>query len=358
MKRVVHVVGFLGCGGDTTAIENVYNYIKKNKLDIQFDFITHRGCNTEYVKKVRDNGSKVFILDGDVRKIGVFKYYLAIKKILRKERYDVIHFHTSFQSCIGLIAAKNCRINKRVCHSHTTAVQRKTSYFKEKVYLPICRILIRLNATSLVGCSKIANSFLYGKNSNSTVVYNGLDIKALKKVNTEKINIIKNKINSKEYDSIIGQVGRLDEMKNPFFTIELAEKMNNKLFVFLGDGVLREQIVKHINTKKIKNVLILGRVEDVNNYMSIFDYLLLPSKYGEGLPVTLIEEQIINNNCICVANDNVSEESNLGNVLFISINDKANWIKTLEEKKETKKRIDYSEFDIENTAKKWLNIYK
>ena len=85
---------------------------------------------------------------------------------------------------------------------------------------------------------------------------------------------------------------------------------------------------------------------------------MLPSKYGEGLPVVLIEQQIVNDKCICIANDNVSKEANLGNVSYISINDDAKWISTIKECKNKKtKSICYDNFDIKNTAIKWLSIY-
>ena len=54
--------------------------------------------------------------------------------------------------------------------------------------------------------------------------------------------------------------------------------------------------------------------------MKMFDVLLLPSKYGEGLPMVLIEEQITNSNCLCLTSNIVTEESNLGNVKFLELN--------------------------------------
>ena len=93
--------------------------------------------------------------------------------------------------------------------------------------------------------------------------------------------------------------------------------------------------------------------------MSIFNFLLLPSKYGEGLPVVLIEQQIVNHNCVCIANSNISKESNLGNVEFVDINEIKGWIEIINKREIDKpKKIDFSQFDINVSAEKWISIYK
>lgn len=357
--KVLHVVGFLGCGGDTTAIMNVKNYIDKNNLSIKFDFVTHDECNMEFVESLKHNGSNIYILPGDVRKIGVIKYIVQLRRILKANQYDCIHFHTSFQSAIGLIVSKWCNIKVRVCHSHTTSIQRKSSKFKELLYLPICRLIINVFSTKKVACSSEAYKYLFGKNKKIDVIYNGLDINKLQEISIDEIEMIKRKINYKKDYKIVGQVGRITDMKNPFFTLELAEKLKSQkfIFVFLGDGSLKKQLQEEIESKKLKNVFVLGRVSNVKAYMKIFDYLLLPSKYGEGLPVVLIEQQIINPNCICISNDNVTKEANIGRVEYIDIQNKSKWLDLLTKKMILTLNINYKEFDINITARKWLNLY-
>lgn len=356
--RIVHVVGFLGNGGDTSAIMNIYDYIKKNKLPYKFDFITHKGCDLKFVKKVEEMGSKVFILDGDVRKQGFFKYYKNIKKILKENKYDAIHFHTSFQSFVGLIAAKKEKIKIRICHSHTSQMQRKLNFILKSIIVPISKFFISKYSTKMVACSEVAAKNLFLRDKNYTIVYNGIDIKKIKTINKENVEKIKEKYNIKKTDICIGQVGRLSEMKNPLFTLKLASKLDEKYkFFFLGDGDLLDICKDYVEKNGINNVYFTGKVNNANEYMSMFDFLILPSKYGEGLPVVLTECQIINPNCICLANSNVSREANLGNVYYYSISDYKLWIDEIK-KKHTSSRIDYKKFDLNNTAEEWIKLYK
>ena len=102
MKRILHVVGHLGNGGDTTAIMNIMKYINDNNLDYCFDFLTHEGYNINYVNELKKEGTKVYVIEDDARVLGPYKYYQKINKILKNTAYDAIHFHTSFQSFVGL----------------------------------------------------------------------------------------------------------------------------------------------------------------------------------------------------------------------------------------------------------------
>lgn len=354
-NRVLHVVGHLGKGGDTTAILSVNNYIKKNNEKYIFDYITHNGCDMNLVNKLKDEGSKIYILDGDVRKIGPFKYYKAIKKILKENRYDNIHFHTSFQSCIGLLAAKKCGVKNRICHSHTSSVQRKCNKIA-KIILPFCKLAIKYTANKFIACSEEAAHNLFGKNYK--VIYNGLDIEKMLDFDDNEFNEIKKSIGYDNNKIYIGHVGRVNDMKNQEYTIELSKILdkNRYEFIFLGIGELYDKLKKENLLKN--NIHFMGKVDNVKYYMKLFDFLVVPSKYGEGLPVVLIEQQIVNNNCVCLVNSNISKEANLGRVKYIDIKKKEEWISNLASKNASlENHIEFEKFNINVTAKEWLNEY-
>lgn len=99
--RILHVIGRLGQGGDSVAVYSVSHQLRDSGC--QFDYVTHEGYNQVFVDKVRSEGSNVYILKGDVRKLGIFGYFKALKKLLENiDKYDVIHVHTSMQAGIAL----------------------------------------------------------------------------------------------------------------------------------------------------------------------------------------------------------------------------------------------------------------
>ena len=105
MYNVLHVIGHIGRGGDTTVVLDVMKNMDHSK--VHFDFITHRGAKEETVQKLRDVGSKVYIMEGDVRELGMAKYYKSILEILKhtEVKYDAIHVHTGMQSGVALAVA-------------------------------------------------------------------------------------------------------------------------------------------------------------------------------------------------------------------------------------------------------------
>ena len=106
MVRVLHVIGFLGKGGDSTAVINVMNYLEKSNSSVKFDFLTYKRFDKDTFNFVKKNHN-VFVLDNHLAVKHPLKFYKELKKILLNNSYDAVHFHTSFQSCIGLFVSRN-----------------------------------------------------------------------------------------------------------------------------------------------------------------------------------------------------------------------------------------------------------
>lgn len=343
MYNVLHVIGHIGRGGDTTVVLDVMKNMDCSKF--HFDFITHKGAKEEVVKELRDAGSKVYVMDGDVRELGLMNYYKSFLKALKQMdvSYDAIHVHTGMQSGVALAAARKAGISKRICHSHVTAIQRKTSVIKKIIATPIFRYLYTKNSTLKVACSKDAGTFMYGKDSKFTVVYNAVDIAPYLDVTPQEIRKREQEIGAKEEDILIGHVARMSEMKNQRFILELARKMEDCLrikFVMVGDGPDFAEIKNMAHNQS--NVVLMGRRSDIPSLMKTFDCVILPSLPGEGFPVTMIEAQAAG--CRCLISENVTTEVEVGLNLVKSIplRDFDAWI---EELKVVKKNRDYAKRD-------------
>ena len=98
-----------------------------------------------------------------------------------------------------------------------------------------------------------------------------------------------------ENNIVIGHIGRLTEQKNTLFIIDifnaLVKKEPKAKLLIIGDGNLREEMLKKIEQYEIKDkVLYLGRREDIPQFYNAMDCFLLPSLY-EGLPVVGVEAE-------------------------------------------------------------------
>ena len=311
MKNILHVIGYLGRGGDTAVVLQVLS--RMDRKQYHFDFVTHEGrTRQETVAFLREQGCRVYILPGDVRALGPVRYLRDFRQLLKNApvSYDAVHVHTGMQSGVALQAAKRAGIPVRICHSHVTAIQRKAPAVQKLLGVPVFRFLIRTCATERVGCSRAAGEFLFGKQP-FAVVHNGVDTEAFQNVTKEQTDDIRKSLRAGDGDIVIGMAARMTPMKNHAFALSLAEAlrdMPNLRFVFLGDGELLPQLKEQ--AKGDLRIFFPGQRTDVAVWMKAFDCLLLPSLPGEGFPVAVLEAQAAG--CPCLISDNVTEEADAG----------------------------------------------
>ena len=84
--------------------------------------------------------------------------------------------------------------------------------------------------------------------------------------------------------------GTLSPRKNPHLFLELARRLPDYQFVWIGDGKLRDNLMKLIQSENITNLQFVGNMPQTlvaDNFREA-DVFVLPSKY-EGFPKVVIE---------------------------------------------------------------------
>ena len=368
MRNILHVIGYIGRGGDTSVVLEVMKSMDKEKY--HFDFITHEGStDMRVVQALRDQGSTVYMLKGDVRKLGLTRYYKEIRRVIRNApvRYDAIHTHTSMQSGVALAAAKREGIQQRICHSHVSSIQREASKIKKIVAVPVFRFLISRFATVKVGCSKMAGDFLFGHDYR--VVYNGVDIQKYQAVSEEDVAALRRELGINEHDVVIGHVARFANLKNQKFDVELAKALSDRKdlkFVLVGRGDNFDQI-KQQTAVLGDQIILTGQRNDVAVLMKACDCVILPSLPGEGFPVTIMEAQAAG--CTCIISEHVTTEVEIGLNLVkqIPLNRIDEWEMALRQihhnpdfnqRNEIAQAVEEKGFGKQAFIQNWLTCYK
>lgn len=367
MTNVLHIIGFLGRGGDTTVVLNVMNAMDPTRF--HFDFVTHEGTTSmALVQQLREQGCTVHVLPGDVRKMGIPAYYQAMLSILRtgRVRYDAVHVHTGMQSGVALLAARRAGIGNRICHSHVSSILRRTSRLSQIVGVPVLRALYQANATKRIGCSRSAGDFLFGS-GNYQLLYNSVDFSPYRDVKEEEVRALRRELGASDEDILIGHAARMIPVKNQEFVLSLAEAMEDDKharFVFVGDGNDFDRIQKLAVGRN--NIHFTGWREDIPALMTAFDCVLLPS-LTEGFPVTILEAQAAG--CPCLVSDNVTDEVEVGLnlVRHLPLGDRDAWLRELRRIRHTD-RTEYRRvcagtlsqmgFDRDEFVKNWLKLYE
>lgn len=360
--KVLEVDAKLNFGGTETLLMNIMDNIDKEKFKI--DFLCYGEEKFDYENKVLENNSKILRIPKPVD-VGMITHIKQVKKILSKEKYDVVHVHNLFNCGPVLLAAYLANVKIRIPHSHTTKYLDENKIgIKKKIYYFLSRKLIKHFSTVRFACGEEAGRFLYG-NSKFYVIKNGIKIEKYKFSQEYRKNI-RNKYKISDETTVIGHAGRFVEVKNHKFIVELLseyKKYNNnfKMF-FLGDGDLYNKINELVKENGlIENVIFTGNVSNANEYYSAMDGFVFPSLY-EGLPFTLIEVQC--NGIPILASNKISKEVNVSNTIkFLDINKKEDWIKEIKkfEKKDRNKNIiklKENGYSIEDTIKFIEKMYE
>lgn len=208
--------------------------------------------------------------------------------------------------------------------------------------------MIRIFSQKWLACGELAGYYLFGKAfvKRGKIINNSVDSKRFAEVNFDAVSAIREQYGLKE-KLVIGNIGRLELVKNHAWQIEIAKvlKAQNVDFkmLFIGRGSLDNELCETIKKNGLQEqVLLLGVRSDIPELLHAMDVFLMPS-YFEGNPVTLVESQAAGTPCVIA--DHITDEIDLhiGLCSRCSLNDNATvWAHECMEAKN--KRID--DFDI------------
>lgn len=237
-----------------------------------------------------------------------YTIYKTLVKYLNENDYKFVHIHadTAWKISVYYLAARKAGIENIVVHSHSSGIN---GHYRKLNYLLhlLCRPIIK-NAKYRCACSDIAAEWMFGSTKDVTIIQNGVDIEKFK-FNEGKRNEIRKQYGLNDETKVIGSVSDFSYQKNPEFMFKLIQKFkHNDSYIFMLVGN-REgcKLKEWIETdKEIENVIFVGQVTNVEEYLSAMDIFVLPSRF-EGLPMCALEAQV--NGLYTVISDKVTAET-------------------------------------------------
>lgn len=337
-KRVLMVsCGGLGNGGVQAIMMGIVRNLSEQYL---FDMLVFTSEKRHYDDEFLSYGGKiiriplyegnnVFLkkLDSLVRDVYI---YPRVCKILRENKYDVIHCNRQSESAVLLKAAVRYGISVRICHSHVIEC------WGNKVLNPLKKRRIRcINkyATHKIGCSVEACVSLYGKDENYFVVNNFYD--------DTKFIFPVGKSESQHFT--LTQVGAFSDNKNQLFSVrvfsELYKVLPNAELWLIGfdlDASYRKRVMELVTSLNISDkVKFMPGDSDIPQLLKESDFFIMPSK-KEGFGIALIEAQAMG--LMCVASDTIPKVTDCGSVLFKCLSDSPKaWASEINSNKNKKK---------------------
>lgn len=359
--RVLHIVGKMDRAGAETMLMNLYRHI--DRTQVQFDFVTFTTDQGDYDEEILALGGKIFPIIANNSIERMFKLTNFLKQY---PEYRIVHTHMLLNNAFHLLAAKKAGIPHRISHSHSTKNTKSgvVANFYEKLAIYLNKNL----STKRIACGKEAAEYLFNTIENVWLLNNAIDLQLYKEISLTNKNSWK-AIKGDTQGLKIIQVGRLNEIKNHIFSLEIARKLKEKginfTFFIVGQGHLEDSIRKNIKNYGLEeNTFLLGVRSDVPSLMAGADFMLMPSLH-EGFPVVLVESQAIGLASILSENITREVDLNLGLVEFLSLENIDSWVKTLINQKnepisqsEIYTCLQASGFCVERNSLDLLNFYK
>lgn len=265
--------------------------------------------DAEYYKEIKGEGFPVVSLHIDVRKRNlktVLSYIHALKKILKKESFDVVHFYRLQPNLLGTPTAYfNSRSSKIINHITGLGVAFSQNSLKFKLYRQITRIGYHLNNSTfkaqlvfqnqedkeeMGGCDSYA--VVKGSAVNEDRFYPEIPVSyPLHKELTVEKKIVEDR-------RTLLFVSRLVKVKGLEFLLEAVRQYNEsshqKINLLIAGWIdprnpdsFTDKEVEEFS--KIEGVYFLGARDDIPDLMAFSDIAVLPTFYGEGTPRFLLE---------------------------------------------------------------------
>lgn len=324
MIRVLHVIGKMDRAGAETMLMNLYRNMDHSV--IQFDFITFTEQEGDYDAEITELGGKIIPILASNPIERMFK----LQKFLRQNpEYKIVHAHTLLSNAFHLLAAKGAGVKHRISHSHNTS-NGKSSIIKN-IYEKWALITNNSLANHKIACGQQAAEYLFGTSKGVWILPNAVDIKKMMTVASRSRDYISQEF--KDNDVKILQIGRLIEVKNHQFSIQVAEALKKRgidfTIYFVGQGPLENALKKQVKKRNLEDkIVFLGLRTDITELMASADYMIMPS-FHEGFPVVLVESQAVG--LTSIVSNRISSEVDLklGLVEFLPINTIEVWVDRL-----------------------------
>ncbi|MGO5306765.1 glycosyltransferase family 1 protein [Agathobacter sp. LCP21S3_B2] len=287
MIRVLQCVNDMHRAGLETMLMNYYRNLDRTK--IQFDFLTHRPCKSDYDDEIVKLGGKVYYAPR-LYPQNYIKYFKWMKIFFENhQEYKIIHSHIDAMSYLPLKAAKIAGVPIRIAHSHSTSIDRDFKYPLKQIY----RNRLQNVLTDEFACGKNAGEFLF-KNDNFIIIPNAIEADKFYYNDSIRLDVRK-ELEIPRETFVVGHVGRISYPKNHKFLIDIFKEFHglnhNSVLLIVGTGELEEEIINYANKSGVRDsIIFLGNRDDTDRLYQAFDVFVLPSLF-EGVPLVGIEAQ-------------------------------------------------------------------
>ncbi|PIS39487.1 MAG: hypothetical protein COT33_01720 [Candidatus Nealsonbacteria bacterium CG08_land_8_20_14_0_20_38_20] len=227
---------------------------------------------------------------------------LAIGRVLKKEKFDVFHFHNFTFVSTWQILEKSKALNVLTVHSDPEG----SKFLSDSGLLALWRKIIGLKIDGLIGVAPLCLKGFENFQCPKAVIPNGIDLdefnpraKKIKRFIDGKINLL--------------FVGRLEERKGLIYLLrayqELEQDFKNLRLLVVGQGPLKKECEEYVKKNGLKEVHFEGKKtnSELVSYYNSADIFVSPAIFGESFGIVFLEAMACGKPVVGFANKGYKE---------------------------------------------------
>ena len=277
----------LSPGGVKRHVFGLYKEFQKRGIYSRI-IAPRRSSSEDYGKEVVLLGTSFpFSFSGGVSDLPVAFNPLGIEKVLRRERFDILHFHNFlFPSCWQILKAAKTLNPLKILTLHAN-IFGSQFLMNFPFLLRLWRRKIKKEMDGLIGVASLNLKGFEDFRGPKAVIPNGVDIEEFTPKPEDRGN------NSGKLNLLF--VGRLEKRKGLIYLLRaykiLKKKIDNIRLIIVGKGPLERNCRAFVQVNGLKDVYFEGQKTDQElvSYYNRADIFVSPAIFGESFGIVLLE---------------------------------------------------------------------
>lgn len=297
--KVLHIITRLCVGGAQEVVLKIVHGLDNKKYE------TTLVCGPEdiAIDSAEISGIRIIIMPQLVRRVSPIKDLITFIKLyffIRREKFDIVHTHTSKAGVLGRIAAKLSGA-PIIFHMPHGSIFHSVYFNSVAIFIlsKIEKVAALCTDKIIVGSDNEREDFLSNNIGNKgkyvRIPYYFIrqqfyDVKVDKQAKKKELNI-------PDGAFLLVNIARLVPEKGHMFCLEALRKVldevPNVMLLIVGEGRLRKAVETKIAELNLqRNVILTGFREDIPEILSITDISLHTSLW-EGTPLAIAEAMFL-----------------------------------------------------------------
>jgi glycosyltransferase involved in cell wall biosynthesis len=221
--------------------------------------------------------------------------YRALERLFRRERYDVVHTHSSKAGILGRLAAHRARVPVVVHTIHGLPFHPYQPRMTYRLYVALERMAARRSDKIIsVADAMTEQAVAAGVASPDkfTTIYSGMDLDLFLDADRKRDGV-RRRLGFRPDDLVVGKIARLFELKGHEYVFEafgrLAGRFPTLKLMLVHDGILRRDFERRLEQMGLRDrVVFTGIVppDEIPELIAAMD-VLVHASLREGLARTL-----------------------------------------------------------------------